>query len=117
MTGSSACRRTPRTQVDAAAELEVDYIGVGPVHATPTKPGRPAVGLELVRYAAAHATVPFFAIGGISTANVRAVRDAGATRIAVVRALTDAPDVADAARALRVAITGREDEVRVGSAR
>ncbi len=104
-------------QVDAAAELEVDYIGVGPVHATPTKPGRPAVGLELVRYAAAHATVPFFAIGGISTANVRAVRDAGATRVAVVRALTDAPDVADAARALRVAITGREDEARVGSAR
>ena len=105
------------TQVDAAAEVAVDYIGIGPVHATPTKPGRPAVGVELVRYAAAHASVPFVAIGGITPANVHAVRDAGATRIAVVRALTDAPDVADAARALRAAIAGREGEVRVGSAR
>ena len=59
-------------QIDAAANLEVDYIGVGPVHATPTKPGRPAVGLELVRYAAAHAARPFFAIGGITAANLAA---------------------------------------------
>ena len=51
-------------QVDAAAGADVDYIGVGPVHETPTKPGRPAVGLELVRYAASSASVPFFAIGG-----------------------------------------------------
>ena len=50
-------------QIDGAQG--VDYIGVGPVHETPTKPGRPAVGLELVRYAAANASVPFFAIGGI----------------------------------------------------
>ena len=56
-------------QIDAAA-ADVDYIGVGPVHATPTKPGRPAVGLELVRYAARQAIVPFFAIGGITPANV-----------------------------------------------
>ena len=90
-------------QIDAAAG--VDYIGVGPVHETPTKPGRPAVGLELVRYAAANATVPFFAIGGISVANVGAVRDAGAQRIAVVRALTEANDVEIAARALRAEIT------------
>jgi thiamine-phosphate pyrophosphorylase len=99
---------------------QVDYIGVGPVHATPTQPGRPAVGLDLVRYAAAHPSVPFFAIGGIAPANVAAVRDAGATRIAVVRALTDAPDVADAARSLRAGITataGRPREARVGSAR
>jgi thiamine-phosphate pyrophosphorylase len=87
-------------QVDAAAGVPVDYIGVGPVHATPTKPGRPAVGLELVRYATEHASVPFFAIGGISAANVQAVRDAGAERIAVVRALTEAPDPAGAARAM-----------------
>src|SRR5450755_2706863 len=46
-------------QVDAAILTDADYIGVGPVHATPTKPGRPAVGVELVGYAAAHATVPF----------------------------------------------------------
>jgi thiamine-phosphate pyrophosphorylase len=102
-------------QVDAAAAVAVDYIGVGPVHATPTKPGRPAVGLELVRYAAAHATVPFFAIGGIAPANVGAVREAGAERIAVVRALTEAPDPGVAARALRAAVVGA-GEVRVGSA-
>ncbi len=79
-------------QVDAAGSLDVDYIGVGPVHETPTKPGRPAVGLELVRYAAAHAAVPFFAIGGISPDNVAQVRTAGARRVAVVRALTQAED-------------------------
>ena len=85
--------------------MAVDYIGVGPVHETPTKLGRPAVGLELVRYAAAHATVPFFAIGGISPENVGAVRDAGLDRIAVVRALTDAPQPDAAARTLRAALT------------
>jgi thiamine-phosphate pyrophosphorylase len=92
-------------QVDQAAG--VDYIGVGPVHATPTKPGRPAVGLELVRHAAAHAAVPFFAIGGIDPDNVDAVRAAGARRIAVVRAVAAALDPAAAARALR-------PEARVG---
>jgi thiamine-phosphate pyrophosphorylase len=86
-------------QIDAARG--VDYIGVGPVHATPTKPGRPAVGLELVRYAASHARVPFFAIGGIDPGNVDAVRAAGASRIAVVRALTQAGDPEAAARALQ----------------
>jgi thiamine-phosphate pyrophosphorylase len=91
-------------QIDAAAaDPQIDYIGVGPVHATPTKPGRPAVGLELVRYAAAHAATPFFAIGGIDTGNAGAVRAAGATRIAVVRAITDAHDPEAAARALRSA--------------
>ena len=79
-------------QVDAAASAGVDYIGVGPVNATPTKPGRPAVGLELVRYAAARAPMPFFAIGGIAAGNVAAVRAAGGERIAVVRALTEASD-------------------------
>lgn len=102
-------------QVDAAADVPVDYIGVGPVHATPTKPGRPAVGLDLVRYAAGHAGVPFFAIGGISPANVDAVRAAGADRIAVVRALTEADDPAVAARTLRQTISAAR-EVRVGTA-
>lgn len=87
-------------QVDAAAGLDVDYIGVGPVHETPTKPGRPAVGLELVRYAAEHARSPFFAIGGINAGNVARVRAAGAERIAVVRALTQAPDPEALAREL-----------------
>jgi thiamine-phosphate pyrophosphorylase len=90
----------------------VDYIGVGPVHETPTKPGRPAVGPELVRHAAAHARVPFFAIGGISTANVAAVRDAGATRIAVVRALTEASDPEAVGHELRDAL---RQEARVGA--
>jgi thiamine-phosphate pyrophosphorylase len=91
-------------QVDAARVADVDYIGVGPVHETPTKPGRPAVGLELVRHAAEHAAIPFFAIGGISLSNVAAVRAAGATRVAVVRALVDAADVEDVARRLRSSI-------------
>ena len=56
-------------QVDAAEESDADYFAVGPVHATPTKPGRPAVGLELVRYAADHARKPWFAIGGIDIDN------------------------------------------------
>jgi thiamine-phosphate pyrophosphorylase len=86
-------------QIDAAAGA--DYIGVGPVHATPTKPGRAAVGLDLVRYAAEHATVPFFAIGGIDGSNVDAVRQAGAERIAVARALTEAEVPERAAMALR----------------
>jgi len=103
-------------QVDGAAGA--DYIGVGPVHATPTKPGRPAVGLELVGYAAAHAAVPFFAIGGIDEANAGAVRAAGARRIAVVRALREAGDPRLAARRLRHAIVGggAPEEVPVGSA-
>jgi thiamine-phosphate pyrophosphorylase len=91
-------------QLDAARG--VDYVAVGPIHATPTKPGRPAVGLALVRYAAAHATVPFFAIGGIDTGNVERVRAAGASRVAVVRALTEADDVGRAAQALRGARVG-----------
>jgi len=89
-------------QVDAA--VGVDYIGVGPVYETPTKPGRPAVGTALVRYAASHAGAPFFAIGGVTAENVVDVCEAGATRIAVVRALTDARDPELAARRLRDAM-------------
>jgi thiamine-phosphate pyrophosphorylase len=89
-------------QIDAVAGA--DYIGVGPVHATPTKLGRPAVGLELVSYAVAHARVPFFAIGGIDAANLPEVVAAGATRAAVVRAISEAADPEPAARALRAAL-------------
>jgi thiamine-phosphate pyrophosphorylase len=74
------------------------------VHATPTKEGRPAVGLELVRYAAATATLPWFAIGGIEAANVVDVVAAGATRVAVVRAIVEADDPERAARELRAAL-------------
>ncbi|MBV9802158.1 MAG: thiamine phosphate synthase [Solirubrobacterales bacterium] len=100
-------------QVDAANALDLDYIGVGPVHVTPTKPGRAAVGLELVSYAAEHATVPFFAIGGIAPDNLDAVRSAGAERIAVVRALTEAAEPARMARRLRQMISPAS-EARVG---
>jgi thiamine-phosphate pyrophosphorylase len=104
-------------QIDAAGAVpEIDYIGVGPIHATPTKPGRPAVGLELVRYAASHAATPFFAIGGIDTTNAAAVAAAGAQRIAVVRALTEADDPQRAAAALREAIGApRPTETGVGA--
>jgi thiamine-phosphate pyrophosphorylase len=88
-------------EIDAA---DADYIGVGPVHATPTKPGRLAVGLHLVRHAAAHAALPWFAIGGIDPASLGPVVEAGARRIAVVRAITEARDPELAARALRSAL-------------
>jgi thiamine-phosphate pyrophosphorylase len=88
-------------QIERANADLPDYIGVGPVYETPTKPGRPAVGLALVRYAARHARVPFFAIGGIDAGNIQAVRRAGARGVAVVRALTQAPDPERAARQLR----------------
>lgn len=88
-------------EIDAA---EANYIGVGPVNETPTKEGRPAAGLELVRHAAAHARQPWFAIGGIDRTNVEDVLAAGAARIAVVRAIADAPDPETAARELRSAI-------------
>jgi thiamine-phosphate pyrophosphorylase len=101
-------------QIERAAAAGSDYIGVGPVHATPTKPGRPAVGLELVRYASRHTPMPFFAIGGIDGSNAAAMRAAGATRIAIVRALTEASDPEAAARELRTALTAQR-EAGVGS--
>jgi thiamine-phosphate pyrophosphorylase len=93
---------TPK-QVDGATGA--DYIGVGPVYSTPTKPGRPAVGLELVHYASERARVPFFAIGGIDADNLPAVHAAGAERVAVVRALTETYDPESAARTLRAGVT------------
>ena len=91
----------------------VDYIGVGPVYATPTKPGRPAVGLELVRYAALHSRLPFFAIGGIDAGNVRAAAEAGTGRVAVVRAIADAADPEQAACTLREALAERDPESKL----
>lgn len=85
----------------SAIPAGVDYIGVGPVHATPTKPGRPAVGVELVAYAAEHADLPFFAIGGLDASNLTEVLDAGASRVCVLRAIAEAPDPRAAAMALR----------------
>ncbi len=78
-----------------------DYIGVGPVFATGTKPRVKPVGLELVREVAAKVAVPFFAIGGITLGNLGEVLAAGATRVAVVSAILKAPDVAKAAAAFK----------------
>lgn len=89
-------------QVDAAlAEPGVDYFCTGPVWTTPTKPGRPAAGLSLVRYAASLDPVrPWFAIGGIDAGNLDRVLRAGARRVVVVRAITDAEDPGAAAAEL-----------------
>jgi len=96
----------------ADADPDVDYLAVGPVHATPTKPGRPPAGLEYVAYAADHVAKPWFAIGGLDAGNAGAVLARGATRIVVVRAIADAADPEAAARGLRAAL-----EERVGAAR
>jgi thiamine-phosphate pyrophosphorylase len=93
-------------QAQAGCRSGADYIAVGPVHATPTKEGRPAIGVEPVRYAAQHVDVPWFAIGGIDERTVGAVVKAGARRIVVVRALTDAPDPEAVARGLRASVNG-----------
>jgi len=88
----------------AAAALEpgVDYFCVGPTWPTPTKPGRPAPGLPLTRFAAGLTTDrPWFAIGGIDEGNLDQVLEAGATRVVVVRALTEATDPHAAAARLR----------------
>lgn len=82
-----------------------DYIGVGPVFATPTKPGVRAVGLGLVREASARIRIPWFAIGGIDLQNLPLVSSAGAARVAVVRAVAAASDPEAAARALKGKLT------------
>ena len=94
----------------APAEIDgatADYIGVGPVFQTPTKAGRPAVGLGLVRYAATRARQPWFAIGGIDRTTVEEVVAAGAERVAVVRAICNSPDPEAAAAELRAALPAR----------
>lgn len=84
-------------QGKAAVQEKPDYIGVGPVYATPTKPGYTPAGLEYVRQAAEQFCIPFVAIGGINLQNLTPVLEAGAKRIAVVRAIFTAPDPATAA--------------------
>jgi thiamine-phosphate pyrophosphorylase len=90
--------------VEASGDPRPDQIRVGPVRATPTKPGRPATGLELIAHAAERAAIPWFAIGGIDRSNVAEVAAAGASRVVVVRAIRDAEDPEAAARELRSAL-------------
>ena len=89
-------------QADAAdADADVDYLAVGPVHATPTKPGRPAAGLDYVAYAARTVSKPWFAIGGLDAHTLPAAVEQGARRAVVVRAITEATNPEAAARELR----------------
>lgn len=94
------------TQVSAAITEPVDYFCVGPCWPTPTKPGRPAPGPPLLKFAAEQAAgKPWFAIGGIDTDRLAEVLAAGAARVVVVRAITAAADPQAAAAALRAALT------------
>ena len=85
----------------AATEADVDYFCVGPIWSTPTKPGRPHIGLDPIRRVAEAApTRPWFAIGGIDESNLEEVLDAGARRVVVVRAIASADDPGAAAARL-----------------
>lgn len=83
-----------RAQVDATADVWtlLDYVAVGPVNETPTKPGRPGTGLELVTHAADTIPLPWFVTGGINADTLPAALEAGGRRIVVVRAITEADD-------------------------
>jgi thiamine-phosphate pyrophosphorylase len=93
-------------QIEDSATAPVDYISVGPIWETPTKEGRPGVGLGLVEYAAEHSAHPFFAIGGIDPVNSQEVIAAGATRLGAVRAIRDAERPQEAAEAMRTVPPG-----------
>jgi thiamine-phosphate pyrophosphorylase len=101
-------------QIAASTGRPVDYISVGPIWETPTKAGRPGVGLDLIAHAARNAPHPFFAIGGIDTRNAAEVVAAGAERLCAVRAIRDAADPAAAATGLRQAFAGAEKGVAPG---
>jgi thiamine-phosphate pyrophosphorylase len=90
-------------QIAESAERPVDYISVGPIWETPTKEGRPAVGIDLIAHAAKDAPHPFFAIGGIDQSNAEQVVGAGAERLCVVRAIRDSADPEATATELRQA--------------
>ena len=96
-------------QAKRACEAGADYVAIGPVFATPTKPGRPGVTLEYVRWAAANIDRPWFAIGGIHLENLNEVLEAGARRVCVVSAILRAPDVAGACRAFKERLLSAAD--------
>lgn len=85
-------------QAQRALRAAPDYIAIGPVFPTGTKPGRAAVTLDYVRWAAANVTIPWFAIGGINLDTLDSVLAAGARRVCVVSAILNAPDIAAACR-------------------
>ena len=96
-------------EIDAAQPLPLDYISVGPVHATPTRPDSAPVGHALITYASRRSKLPFFAVGGIEPHNAGAVAAAGAQRIAVVRAITESSDPERSAAVLKAEITAPAD--------
>lgn len=99
-------------QARQAIREGVDYFAVGPVYATPTKAGRPAVGTDLLTQVAGFADRPFVAVGGIDSDNAPQVVEAGAPALAVVRAIYDAADPAEAARRLHELAIAREEALR-----
>jgi thiamine-phosphate pyrophosphorylase len=101
-------------ELAASAGRPVDYVSVGPVWETPTKAGRPGVGLGLVEHAASAAPHPFFAIGGIDPENAGEVVAAGARRLGAVRSIRDAEEPAGAAAALRAALAATGEEAPGG---
>ena len=88
-------------QACAAAEEGADYLGFGPLFATPTKPGRPAIGLQDIATVHELVSVPIFCIGGIKSGNLAQVRDAGARRVVIVSGWLEAEDIASAVRSAR----------------
>ena len=88
-------------QIEGALAHEPHYIGVGPVNATPTKPGRPGTGLELVARAAELATVPWFITGGMNESTLPDVLAQGGRRVVVVRAIVEADDPVAATAQIR----------------
>jgi len=93
-------------QAAKAVAAGADYIAIGPVYATGTKPAAEPVTLDYVRWAAANVTTPWFAIGGINLQNLGEVLDAGARRICVVSAILQAPDIANACREFKNRLPG-----------
>lgn len=91
----------PDAMASSSLEGGGGYLSVGPVWETPTKPGRPATGLAYVRWAAQNLRVPWFAIGGIDEHTLPRVLEAGARRVAVVRAILDAPHSEQVAARMR----------------
>jgi thiamine-phosphate pyrophosphorylase len=96
-------------EIEAAQTLPLDYISVGPVHATPIRPHASPVGHALITYASRSSKLPFFAVGGIEPHNTGAVAAAGAQRIAVVRAIAESSDPERAAAVLKAEITAPAD--------
>jgi thiamine-phosphate pyrophosphorylase len=95
-------------------EAGADYIGFGPLYATPTKPGRPAIGLEDIARVEAMATRPVFCIGGIKLENLEAVLEAGATRVVIVSQMLEAVSVARYAADVRAVLQARRQKASGG---